>query len=208
MHKCTQHRLTGKERKCLKRREGSMSSIRGVSHFTRRTKRRLYFKLQLWMWRKRQKKCSFAFFRAKKQAFCNSSRLSVKTQKRHKVCQFGCPNPSFLHMVPEGNTCAPAAKTTGTAGVGERIELSWNDQSRLNTGRNACDLTTHKKETRSLELSESAVHPPSLQTDPSLEMLTEDIHGRYSFNTCKKKKFFFFFLLITAVWNDSISTFL
>lgn len=111
-------------------------------------------------------------------------------------------------MVPEGNTCAPAAKTAGTAGVGERIELSWNDQSRLNTGHNACDLTTHEKETRSLELSESAVHPPSLQTDPSLEMLTEDIHGRYSFNTCKKKKIFFFLLLITAVWNDSISTFL
>ncbi|TWW72816.1 Sentrin-specific protease 5 [Takifugu flavidus] len=67
MHKCTQHRLTGKERKCLKRRKELMSSIRGVSHFTRRTKRRLYFKLQLWMWRKRQKKYNFALFRAKKQ---------------------------------------------------------------------------------------------------------------------------------------------
>lgn len=188
MHKCTQHRLTGKERKCLKRRKGSMSSIRGVSHFTRRTKRRLYFKLQLWMWRKRQKKCSFALFRAKKQACCSSSRLSVKTQKRQKVCQFSCPSSSFLHMVPEENACAPAAKTEGSAGVGERIELSWNVHPRLNTDYNACGLTTPVKETRTLELSESTVHPPSNQTDPDVEMLTEDIHGRYSLNTCKENK--------------------
>lgn len=187
MHKCSQHRLTGKERKCLKRRKGSVSSIRGVSHFTRRTKRRLHFKLQLWMWRKRQKKCSFALFRAKKQACCGGSRLSVKTQKRQKACQFGCPSSSFLHVVPKGNACAPAAKTEGSAG-GERIELSWNVQPRLNTDHNACGLTTHAKETRTLELPESAVHPPSIQADPNLEMLTEDIHGRYSLNTNEENK--------------------
>lgn len=188
MHKCAQHRLTGKGRMCLKRREGSMSSIRGVSHFTRRTKRRLYFKLQLWMWRKRQKKCSFALFRAKKQACCSSSRLGVKTQKRQKACQFASPSSTFLHTVPEGNACAPAAKTEDSAAAGGRIELSWSAQPRLNTDHNACGLTTHVKETRTLELPESALHPPSIQTDPNLEMLTEDIHGRYSLNTCKENK--------------------
>ncbi|CAF97536.1 unnamed protein product [Tetraodon nigroviridis] len=182
MHKYARHRLTGKERKCLKRRKGSMSSIRGVSHFTRRTRRRLYFKLQLWMWRKRQKKCSFALFRAKKQACCSSSAVGVKRQKRQKACQFYCPSSSLFHTVPEGNTCAPAAKTEGSAGAGERREPSWNVQPRLNTDHKACGLTTHVKETRTQELSGS-VHPPSIQTDPNLERLTEDIHGRYSLNT-------------------------
>ena len=186
MHKCSEHRLTGKARNCLKRRKGSTSSIRGVYHFTRRTKRRLYFKLQLWMWRKRQKKCSFALFRAKKQTCCSSSRL-VKTQKRQKECQLDCS--SFLHMDPEGNACAPAAKTEDPAGVGERIELSWNVQANMNTDHN----TTNVQETRTRELSESAALPPSVQTDPNLEMLMEEIHGRYSLN--KKSHTF---LLITA----------
>lgn len=44
-----------------------MSSIKGVSHLSRRAKRRLYCKLQLWMWRKRREKCRFAMFKGKKQ---------------------------------------------------------------------------------------------------------------------------------------------
>lgn len=83
-------------------------------------------------------------------------------------------------MVPEGKACAPAAKTEASAGVGEREELSWNGQPRLNTDHNACGLTTHVKETRTLEQSDSSVHPPSVQADPNLELLVEDIHGRYS----------------------------
>lgn len=181
MHKCTKHRLTGKERKCLKRRKELMSSIRGVSHFTRRTKRRLYFKLQLWMWRKRQKTCSFALFRAKKQVCCSTPRLSVKTQKRQKVCQPGGPSSSFHHhVVPEGDASAPAAKTEGPAGVSKSIE------PRIYADLNACALATRVKETKTLELSEGveadgmiAVPPTSVQTGPSLEMLNKVIHGRY-----------------------------
>lgn len=45
-----------------------MSSIKGVSHLSRRAKRRLYCKLQLWMWRKRREKCRFGILRAKKRA--------------------------------------------------------------------------------------------------------------------------------------------
>lgn len=183
MHKCTQHRLTGKERRCLKRRKGSTSSIRGVSHFTRRTRRRLYFKLQLWMWRKRQKKCSFALFRTKKQACCSSSRISVKRQKRQCVCQVYGPSSSFFHMAPEGNTGAPAAKTEGSAGLGERREPSWNVQPRSNAEHNARVLPTQVKERRAQELTESVGRPPSIQTDPNLERLMEDVHGRYSLNT-------------------------
>ncbi|KAM4557650.1 sentrin-specific protease 5-like [Fundulus diaphanus] len=34
------------------RRRGFMSSVKGVSHLSRRDKRRLYYKLQFWLWRK------------------------------------------------------------------------------------------------------------------------------------------------------------
>lgn len=64
------------------RKKGSMSSVKGVSHLSRRAKRRLYCKLQLWMWRKWREKCRFAIFKTKKQAcrFNHSSCLSTKTQ--------------------------------------------------------------------------------------------------------------------------------
>lgn len=170
-----------------------MSSIRGVSHFTRRTKRRLYFKLQLWMWRKRQKKYSFALFRAKKQVCCSSSHLSVKTQKRQRGCQSGCPSSSFLQdAVPQGGSSAPAARTEGSAGVGKSTELSQGVQARIDAVP-ACALASRVKETRTLELSErveadstTAVHPASIQTEPNLEVMKKDIHGGYSFICLKE----------------------
>lgn len=180
------HRLTGEERKCLKRRKGLTSSIRGVSHFTRRTKRRLYFKLQLWMWRKRQKKSSFALFRAKKQACGGSPRLAEKTHKRQKACQPGGPSSSSLQgHVPEGDASAPAAQTGGPAGAGESTDLPPNARPRLNTDHNARRKTPHDKETRTLEPSERSeadgcVDPAFLQTDPNGDALTKEIHGRYS----------------------------
>ncbi|KAF3699089.1 Sentrin-specific protease 5 [Channa argus] len=53
-----------------------MPSFRGVSHLSRRAKRRLYCKLQLWMWRKRQEKCCFGTFRTRRRA-CRISLSSV-----------------------------------------------------------------------------------------------------------------------------------
>lgn len=65
---CPMHRITSHQSKAkyLKKGKGSMSSINGVSHLCRRAKRRLYCKLQLWMWRKRRVKCRFWIARAKK----------------------------------------------------------------------------------------------------------------------------------------------
>lgn len=160
-----------------------MSSIRGVSHFTRRTKRRLYFKLQLWMWRKRQKKHSFALFRAKKQVCCSGSHLSVKTQKRQRGCQSGCPSSSFLQdAVPEGGSSAAAARAEGSAGVGKSTELSQGVRARIDAAA-ACALASRVKETRTLELSDGtlAVHPASTQPEPNLEVMKKDIRGGYSF---------------------------
>nr|XP_046265313.1 sentrin-specific protease 5-like [Scatophagus argus] len=70
--------------KYLKRKKGSMSSIKGVFHLTTRAKRRLYCKLQLWMWRKRREKCRFAIFRAKKRA-CGASPGSCLGVKTHSL---------------------------------------------------------------------------------------------------------------------------
>lgn len=88
MHRAQSHR---RNTKYLKRTKGSMSSIKGVSHFARRAKRRLFCKLQLWMWRKRREKCRFAIFRVKKQA-CgvgSGSCLAVTTRRRRNKSDAG-----------------------------------------------------------------------------------------------------------------------
>lgn len=54
----------GRGAKHLRRIKGSVSSVKGVSHLSRRAKRRLYCKLQLWMWRKRRERCRYAMFKA------------------------------------------------------------------------------------------------------------------------------------------------
>lgn len=61
-----------------------MSSVKGVSHLSRRAKRRLYCKLQLWMWRKRREKCYFGTFRTRRRPyrFGSGSCLSLKTQSQ------------------------------------------------------------------------------------------------------------------------------
>ncbi|XP_069020747.1 sentrin-specific protease 5-like [Embiotoca jacksoni] len=80
------HRTQNNHRKtkCSKGRKGFKTSIKGVSHLSRRAKRRLYCKLQLWMWRKRREKSRFGIFRAKNQGGKISSGLSpcldLKTQ--------------------------------------------------------------------------------------------------------------------------------
>ncbi|XP_073348192.1 sentrin-specific protease 5-like [Pagrus major] len=92
------HRAQNHRRKYLKRKKGFMSSVKGVSHLSRRAKRRLYCKLQLWMWRKRREKCRFWILRAKKRAcgINSGSFLSVKSQKNKSkvVSSPGCDTGS------------------------------------------------------------------------------------------------------------------
>lgn len=57
-------RKHGRRAKHLQRTKGSLSSVKGVSHLSRRAKRRLYCKLQLWIWRKRRERCRCAMFKA------------------------------------------------------------------------------------------------------------------------------------------------
>lgn len=83
MHPTQSHQSKAKH---LKRKKGLMSSVKGVSHVSRRIKRRLCCKLQLWMWRKRREKCSLGIFRAKKHSCginsVSSPCLSLKVQSR------------------------------------------------------------------------------------------------------------------------------
>ncbi|XP_071348359.1 sentrin-specific protease 5-like isoform X2 [Trachinotus anak] len=83
MHRTQSHRSKAKY---LKKKKGFMSSVKGVSLLSRRTKRRLYCKLQLWMWRKQREKCRFGIFRAKKRACGTISGygrcLSLKAQSQ------------------------------------------------------------------------------------------------------------------------------
>lgn len=75
--------------KHLPRIKGSMSSVKGVSHLSRRAKRRLYCKLQLWMWRKRRERCRYALFKATRRACL----VDVHTQadQSNAVSSVVCP---------------------------------------------------------------------------------------------------------------------
>ncbi|XP_072220149.1 uncharacterized protein [Leuresthes tenuis] len=83
MHQTQNH---WRKAKCLRKRRRFMSSIKGVTHLSRRAKRRLYCKLQLWMWRKRREKCRFWIFRGRKRACGVDSGsgpcLALKTQSQ------------------------------------------------------------------------------------------------------------------------------
>ncbi|KAM3603949.1 uncharacterized protein V6R79_004490 [Siganus canaliculatus] len=90
MHQTQNHHTNAK---WLRRKNGLVSSVKGVSHLPRRAKRRLHCKLKLWLWRKRRERCHFWIFRAKKKA-CGvspASCLSAKTQRKSKVISpVGC----------------------------------------------------------------------------------------------------------------------
>lgn len=75
--------------KHLPRIKGSVSSVKGVSHLSRRAKRRLYCKLQLWMWRKRRERCRYAMFKATRRACL----VGVHTQadQSNAVSSVVCP---------------------------------------------------------------------------------------------------------------------
>ncbi|MEQ2224157.1 hypothetical protein ILYODFUR_004596, partial [Ilyodon furcidens] len=80
-----QTRNNWRKAKCLNRRRGFMSSIKGVSHLSRRDKRRFYYKLQFWLWRKRSERCRFWIFRSRRRSsgirVGSSPHLNLKSQK-------------------------------------------------------------------------------------------------------------------------------
>ncbi|MED6242356.1 hypothetical protein ATANTOWER_003544 [Ataeniobius toweri] len=80
-----QTRNNWRKAKCLNRRRGFMSSVKGVSHLSRRDKRRFYYKLQFWLWRKRSERCRFWIFRSRRRSsgirVSSSPHLNLKSQK-------------------------------------------------------------------------------------------------------------------------------
>ncbi|XP_051254389.1 uncharacterized protein LOC127362580 [Dicentrarchus labrax] len=264
MHRTQSHQ---RKAKYLKRKKGLMSSVKGVSHLSRRAKRRLYCKLQLWMWRKRREKCRFGIFRAKKRACGTSpgSGLGVKTQpqkNKSKVPTYNTTNPEDSALVPPlgcdtggsedalrgqnglpklcesvnlsetftapsssqnlvtdtnvsaSNTAVPTvtlpSQTTETlvqhSEIMDPLELSHAVKPRLSTDSDACGLTTHVKEPRTVVLAQrleadgpsglftavsadqdqaanrdtdervTSKNMASSHTDASLKILTKDIH--------------------------------
>lgn len=168
------------EAKHVNRRKGSTSSVIGVSHFSRRTKRRLYYKLQLWMWRKRQEKCRLAIFRAKKENRGSSSGscLSVRTrpQKKHTPRQSG--GLSYSQNVGTEERASAGIQTTETrqtllspntedvAPPGDIIDPGGHShiiKPTLSNNSDACEFTTHLREPKTLDL------PPRFEVDGAVE---------------------------------------
>ncbi|XP_074545034.1 sentrin-specific protease 5-like [Halichoeres trimaculatus] len=95
--------------KRLEKKKRLMSSIKGVSHLSRRAKRRLYFKLQLWMWRRWKVKCNSRVHRTKKQACASpGSCRSVKTQSlksKIKALAFHTPHMNNAEVGTSSRVC-------------------------------------------------------------------------------------------------------
>ncbi|XP_039878209.1 LOW QUALITY PROTEIN: sentrin-specific protease 5-like [Simochromis diagramma] len=193
MHRAQSQRSKAKY---LKRRKGSISLINGVSHMSRRAKRRLYCKLQLWMWRKWREKCHFGIFRAKKR-FGSSPGLSLKTQKNKRKayhalnaaktpvlvsalgCDTGGSEAPRKRQNQDVNTDAAAdsytcedvtqSRVPGTIPA-QRLEVGSPSAQTAGTPGQDQSTVTDTDETIS---SKKTV---SLHTDVSLNALTKDIH--------------------------------
>ncbi|XP_005752555.1 sentrin-specific protease 5 isoform X2 [Pundamilia nyererei] len=193
MHRAQSQRSKAKY---LKRRKGSISLINGVSHMSRRAKRRLYCKLQLWMWRKWREKCHFGIFRAKKR-FGSSPGLSLKTQKNKRKayqalnaaktsvlvsalgCDTGGSEAPRKRQNQDVNTDAAAdsytcedvtqSRVPGTTPA-QRLEVGSPSAQTAGTPGQDQSTVTDTDETIS---SKKTVSP---HTDVSLNALTKDIH--------------------------------
>ncbi|XP_063317434.1 sentrin-specific protease 5-like isoform X2 [Pelmatolapia mariae] len=195
MHRAQSQRSKAKY---LKRRKGSISLINGVSHMSRRAKRRLYCKLQLWMWRKWREKCHFGIFRAKKRFGSGSGPgLSLKTQKNKRkayhalnaaktsvlVSALGCDTRGSedplkrqnqdvnTDAAADSNTCEDITQSRepGTTPA-QRLEVGSPSAQTAGTPGQDQSTVTDTDETIS---SKKTV---SLHTDDSLNALTKDIH--------------------------------
>lgn len=61
-----------------------MSSVKGVSHLSRRDKRRLYYKLQFWLWRKHSKRCRIWKVRTRRRRCGSGVRAATDTELKLK----------------------------------------------------------------------------------------------------------------------------
>ncbi|XP_035491126.1 sentrin-specific protease 5 [Scophthalmus maximus] len=126
---CTKHKSCRSKSKYLKRAKGFMSSVKGGSHLSWRAKRRLYCKLQLWMWRKRREKCRCGIGRSKKRACGISSGpcLNPKAQSQKNKRKV----PTY-HTVNSENQQARASAVMSPLGCNtEASEDSLGGQIRL-----------------------------------------------------------------------------
>ncbi|XP_037537538.1 sentrin-specific protease 5 isoform X2 [Nematolebias whitei] len=116
-------------------RKKFMSSVKGASHLSRRAKRRLYCKFQLWLWRKRSEKRRLWIFRSRRRTSgINSgsgSHLSLKPQSQKD-------NVSTIHLqtVSEGTTApVPPAGQDGGGSEGAVVQQNglsgWRESDSL-----------------------------------------------------------------------------
>ncbi|XP_056277732.1 sentrin-specific protease 5-like [Pseudoliparis swirei] len=94
MHRLRSH---GGKAKYLKNKKEFLSSIKGVSHHSRRAKRSMCYKLQLWMWRKRRENPHFGIFRGKRGA------CGISSGPCHSVMPKSRKNKSIvpMHLTPD-----------------------------------------------------------------------------------------------------------
>lgn len=173
------------EAKYPQRKKGSMSSVKGVSHLSRRAKRRLYCKLQLWMWRKWREKCRFAIFRAKKQTCRISPRccLSAKTRpqksKSTVVSCLGCGVGGFEGALRRQNRLRKLCQSGMLSDT--FLASSFSQNVATDTSVPAGSITTCSPKTCTHPVRNSAVKP-LLQTDRDVCGMTTHVIERRTRN--------------------------
>ncbi|KAM4729088.1 sentrin-specific protease 5-like [Anableps anableps] len=116
--------------KCLNRRRAFMSSVKGVSHLSRRDKRRLYYKLQFWLWRKRSERCRFWMVRSRRHrsGFRTGPCLSLKSQKKVLTCHLKNSDDSKVRSPAPGS---PLSHDAGSPGEAPRCQNGLPNRSQL-----------------------------------------------------------------------------
>ncbi|XP_008284826.1 sentrin-specific protease 5 [Stegastes partitus] len=162
MHRTQSHQSNAK---CLKRRKGFTSSIKGVSHLSRRAKRRLYCKLQLWMWRKRREKCRFGIFRGKKRIH-SSPCLSLKTETQRskrkgptyqalngdvRTSALGCDTRAAEDSFRMQHCLLKLSESDGLSGTLIGTRLLQNQASDTNVAAGTINQTSPSQSTDSLQ---------------------------------------------------------
>ncbi|XP_007554936.1 sentrin-specific protease 5-like [Poecilia formosa] len=134
-----QTRSRWRKPRSLSWRRAFMSSVKGVSHLSWRDKRRLYYKLQFWLWRKRSKKCRFWKVRTRRRRCGSGVRTATDTElhlKSQKTLLLENNNNSEVKS-PESIKTRLSPDSGGSGEVHQNGLGSWSQSERVSGSSDA-----------------------------------------------------------------------
>ncbi|XP_021171337.2 sentrin-specific protease 5 [Fundulus heteroclitus] len=158
--------------KCVNRRWGSMSSVIGVSHLSRRDKRRLYYKLQFWLWRKWSEMNRLWIFRQRRRCSGMPTGSCCHLKWKHQESQaFTCHvKDNDSSTVRTSAAVSPLRPDAG--GSGEALSCpnglpEWSQSDGLTVARS--DSSESTVSAGALSQTSPTATPPSQSAEPSVQ---------------------------------------